>query len=696
MKLSIRIPLLIGVVVLLTSFGIILTAEQILTSEMETTIINEISSNVNANSQLLKTMLDAELMQLWEIANRARTRTMDWEGVVRDNLTPDVNRINSLDIGLVYPDGMVRYVTDDSTADLSDRDYIQQSLAGKSVASDLLISRVINKPVIMFAAPVMLNDEPGAPVLGALVARKDGGTFLNNFISQIESSRGLHSSSFLISLDGTIAGHPNIDLVLNQVNPIQEGQRDPSYKSMGEMIAKAIKENSGISSYVQNGKEMLCAFAKIPGYPWILILSEDREEALAHLAQIRLTMLFIGIICTVAGIVIAFVLGRSIAQPVVRMAATLKVVGEGDLTKRINLFSKDEIGDLSQNFDSTLDNIKSLIITIKEESEILSGIGTVLAGNSKKSASAVNEISSTIQAIKSRSINQSASVTETNATMEQISINIDRLNEQVENQSDSVSQSSSAIEEMLANINSVTQTLVRNADNVRELLSASELGRTGLQDVASDIGGIARESEGLIEINSVMENIASQTNLLSMNAAIEAAHAGEAGRGFAVVASEIRKLAVSSGDQLKTISAVLKKIKESIDKITRSTDNVMARFADIDEKVKIVSDQEENIRNAMEEQGAGSKQILSAVGQLNEITHQVKDGSREMYEGSKEIITEGRNLEKATQEITGGISEMAKNTDQINFAVNEVNTISGQNKEIIDKLVKAISHFRVD
>jgi methyl-accepting chemotaxis protein len=249
---------------------------------------------------------------------------------------------------------------------------------------------------------------------------------------------------------------------------------------------------------------------------------------------------------------------------------------------------------------------------------------------------------------------------------------------------------------MLANIQSVTSTLVKNAGNVKELIEASDVGRTGLQDVATDIQEIARESEGLLEINAVMENIASQTNLLSMNAAIEAAHAGEAGKGFAVVADEIRKLAESSGEQSKTIGTVLKKIKESIDKITRSTDNVLGKFEAIDGGVKTVSDQEANIRSAMEEQAAGSKQVLEAISQVNEITRQVKGGSEEMLEGSKEVIQESKNLERVTQEITSGMNEMATGADQINTAVNRVNELTGHNRENIDILVREVSRFKVE
>jgi len=214
--------------------------------------------------------------------------------------------------------------------------------------------------------------------------------------------------------------------------------------------------------------------------------------------------------------------------------------------------------------------------------------------------------------------------------------------------------------------------------------------------VASDIQEISRESEGLLEINAVMENIASQTNLLSMNAAIEAAHAGEAGKGFAVVADEIRKLAESSSDQSKTIGTVLKKIAESIRKITDSTENVLKKFEAIDSGVRTVSDQEEIIRNAMAEQGEGSKQILQGVGNVNEITRQVKAGSEEMLEGSKEVMNESRNLEMITQEITGGMNEMATGADQVNVAVNNVSTLSVKTTEGIGKLMREVSRFKVD
>jgi len=491
---------------------------------------------------------------------------------------------------------------------------------------------------------------------------------------------------------------------------------------MPEFIGKQIDEETqygkqlnDVKTAIKNAQEwegtefdpelktnMVMAIANIPigasPTTWSVMLGTTENYIMRDVNTLRNFVIMLASIALVIAVVIIYLVLNSTTAPIVRVTETLKDIseGEGDLTRSIDIHSSDEVGDLAKYFNNTLKKIKDLVLLIKNQARVLSDIGTSLSSNMTETAAAVNEITANIQNIKGRVINQSASVTQTNATMEQVIANINKLNGHVENQSRNISQASSAIEEMVANVSSVTNTLINNAANVNTLQESSEIGRGGLQEVAADIQEISRESEGLMEINAVMENIASQTNLLSMNAAIEAAHAGEAGKGFAVVADEIRKLAESSSEQSKTIGTVLKKIKESIDKITKSTENVLTKFEAIDSGVRTVADQEANIRNAMEEQGEGSKQILKSAGGLNEITAQVKSGSEEMLNGSQEVMHESQNLEKMTQEITGGMNEMASGADQINVAVHNVNDMTQKNREAIDSLIKEVSKFKVE
>jgi len=535
-------------------------------------------------------------------------------------------------------------------------------------------------------------------VVGAVVCQLDIAMIQPRIEKTIQENPEVASMA-IYSDNGFILANYLPKMIGKQIN--EETQFGP-YLSQVTQAIKDAKEFECFSYDPELKQNFQIAIANIPigssPTTWSVMIGSTESYILKDVNALKSFVILLASIALVVAVLIIYFVLHFMTKPIVKVADTLKDIseGEGDLTKRVAISSKDEIGDLGNYFNKTIEKIKNLIVVIKKEATGLSTIGTELSTNMTETAAAINEITANIQSIKGRVINQSASVTETNATMEQVVANINKLNGHVENQSSNISMASSAIEEMVANIGSVTNTLVNNASNVKNLKEASEIGRTGLQDVATDIQEISRESEGLLEINSVMENIASQTNLLSMNAAIEAAHAGEAGKGFAVVADEIRKLAESSGEQSKTIGTVLKKIAESIKKITTATENVLTKFEAIDTGVKTVSDQEDNIRNAMEEQGEGSKQLLKSAGGLNEITQKVKSGSEEMLEGSQEVMKESRNLEQVTQEITGGMNEMASGADQINIAVNRVNQISTKNRESIDSLMREVSRFKVE
>jgi methyl-accepting chemotaxis protein len=545
----------------------------------------------------------------------------------------------------------------------------------------------LKKTMLWINAPVFENVNGSRRSIGIVGTGIDLTDFINSIYQGFDTNA---ISLYLFNDSGEITGAEDSSLLVN---------KEPVVNYLGgngSVIVEAAKTLNETEIRTFNDGQGETALIRVPRLNWYMTAFLPFNFSMYF--NSTMTGIFFAML---AVILLVFIISNifigSILKP---LKYTMKVLEDistnWDLTRRLDIKNGDEIGDLAGFFNTTFEKIRELITVIKQRMVSLSGTGSELASNMLGTSAAINQITTNIHNMKGQIINQSIAVDETGGSMERIIASVNSLNEHIAVQADSVSQSSSAIEEMLANIHSVVETLVKNTANINNLAESSEIGRNDLHAVSGDIAEIAKQSAGLLEINAVMKNIASQTNLLSMNAAIEAAHAGESGKGFAVVADEIRKLAESSSEQSKTIGTILKTIKGSIDKITQSTAVVLERFGTMEEEVKTVSIQEGGIRAAMEEQQTGSKYILDAVAQLREISGQVKEESAAMAEESSMVLQKSKSLGELTGAVANGMDEMASGAEQIDLAVVRVNEISGENKSDIETLSAEISRFKVE
>jgi len=536
---------------------------------------------------------------------------------------------------------------------------------------------------------------------GDLVDR-DGNSLRNDFrvVDTVSASLGVHATIFVAdNQDFRRIATSIIDASGNRAVDTLLGTTSAAYDSV-----RAGNDYLGVAAIL--GKNYLTIYRplfaensrQVIGILFIGIEMSFIEEYIDNarnnaiiVAVIRgLIILFITIVIIMTSIHIMML------KPIRSVIDMLKYLGAGDLTRHINEKGNDEITDLARYFNETLKNMTGLVGAIQNKVNALTNTGHELSVNMAKTSTAVDNISSNFEDIKGLEEKQKKGSMEVNKALEDIKTSIDFLNSQIGEQTTSVNTSSSAIEEMTANINSVNKSLMENKKNVDSLATASEHGRASLQTVVDAIQEIARDSEGLLEINSVMNNIASQTNLLSMNAAIEAAHAGESGKGFAVVANEIRKLAESSSVQSKTTASMLKKIKTSIDSITKSSDEALDLFGAIDSGVKTVTEHELNIRSAMEEQEVGGRQILDSIARLREITVSVQKGSGDMSQSGNDLIRETDEFIKVSNESLTSMNDVVDGAlKEIKGAVVHVAEMSAENNANFDALKGETAKFKI-
>ena len=529
----------------------------------------------------------------------------------------------------------IRYTDDGKTLNVSERDFFKAASKGKNFLAEPLISRLDGFLVIVFAVPIY---DDNRAIINVLLATVEASILSHDIHDIVVGQTGY---CYILGLTGTTIASKDFDRVKAMENVGKMASTDSSLASLAafENTALGIDESS-IGFYEYKGIHKIASHAAMKTTDWAVVITAPKEEFMGTVNSLRFSMIGLEFAILLIAFITVYIVARVIVKPIRKVASALRNIaqGEGDLTVRLPVHGNDEITDLSEYFNETIEKIGTSIRQVGVNSDAMEEIGNELASNMTETASAVNEISANIDGVKQQAMTQAASVTETAATGDG--------------------------KATLVTSNTVTQK-------------------------------IAEESGSLMEASSVIQHIASQTNLLAMNAAIEAAHAGEAGKGFAVVADEIRKLAEESSTQGKTITTTLKTLSGEIETLSSSSKTVEEKFNVIFNLAEQVKEMSARLTEAMREQENGSKEVLTAIKSINTVTTEVQAGSEEMLKGGEGVAEEMQKLDNLTRIITESMNEMASGAIQINNAVQEVSEITQKNKRSIESLAIEVGKFKV-
>ncbi len=405
---------------------------------------------------------------------------------------------------------------------------------------------------------------------------------------------------------------------------------------------------------------------------------------------------------TVVGImlvllVVSFFL-RHFLRPLSMTTQALKeVAGEGgDLTRVLEVRTHDEVGQLAVHFNEFVASLNSIISRIYVSMDLLRRSGDALNSNVESTNSAVDEINNNIQNVQEQIDTQSEEIREIGLTLEKITGSITRLDTNIDRQTKALASSRSSFETMIDDLTTVTGHVESNLESVESLHAETEKGYGDLQDVTRTIEDLVAMSKDLLQANSVIRNIAGQTNLLAMNATIEAVHAGAAGQGFAVVAGEIRHLAETSSVESRKIGELLASFEALMSTTVERVSQAQNSFELLRGSVSEVRGREQEIKTNILDQGTVGNRIVEAVNELNEVSQEVKSGSSEMAMASRSILDKMQRLQNISGDVLGGITEITRENKGISSSVAAIRDLSIKTSSGITEVEKEIGHFVVD
>jgi len=467
-----------------------------------------------------------------------------------------------------------------------------------------------------------------------------------------------------------------------------------SVKAADTLYAKVYysvaKEGKSLDEATSAYKE---AVAKARGVP----VERVQLPAPAAMMQMNLVAVFLGIFVFLLALAVFTQLVSSRVQ--VRQFKTLTnklreiTAGKADLTQRVVITQFDEVGELSEAINQFIGKLRNLFAQFVEAGERVTRSSATLRGVIGNTAAATEQMVASIAQIGSNAGNQAAIVKKSGNALGAMLNSLDQISTNLDSQASFVEQTSSAITEMAASISSVSQATAKANTVAANLNIVAKTGSAAVNNAAKAVRDLEESSDQVSAIVTVIAKIAAQTNLLAMNAAIEAAHAGEAGRGFAVVAEEVRNLAENSATSAKEISTHIKAMASLINTGVKLSEDAGQSLAKIGDDINNTTSLVNEIAAAMQEQSSGANEIVTSMSSLVASTQDIRKIAEEQKSNNAALRSSIETLVQIFTETQEATEEQARGNQEIAEGIANLQTVASENQETVQRLHELLQGF---